>query len=519
MPKVRKRDELGEYPERPAGEVIDRALAWLGGQSGKPFFVWLHVYDPHKPYDPPEPFRKQYRSNPYDGEIAYTDRELGRFLAAVDKKAPSDRTLTVIMSDHGESLGEHGEFTHGVFIYDATMHIPLIMRGAGVPAGRRIRQQVRTIDVLPTVLALMGGKPPRASQGVSFVPALSDGQVPAVPAYVESLYPKMNMGWAELRGVRTDRWKYIRAPKPELYDVVRDPAELTNLIDQHPKEYRTLDQELRALTNTSDGKPEKVATSTVDQRTMEQLKTLGYLSGFTGRQYELTGSGPDPKDRLKVLEVFEAMESPATKLPGRRRIEMLQGALAGDEGNPSTYYFLGAELEKAGRYDDAMRLYQSAVSKGVENGKLYSRLGDLHLRAGRKTEAIPFYEKAAQFNPSDVESQSNLATAYLENGRVADAERAYEFIATLEDYAPAYNGLGLISIQRGNPAGARKYFEKAVQIDPDLVEAHMNLGLIYEMAGDRVRARASFQAFLAKASPAQYGHIIPKVRQELATLQ
>jgi choline-sulfatase len=518
MPRSAQKGVTDE-PERRATEVVDRALAWLNAQSGKPYFVWLHVYDPHKPYSAPEPFRSKYKQNSYDGEIAYTDHELGRFFAAVDQKSPADRTLTIVTADHGESLGDHGEYTHGVFLYDSTLHIPLLMKGAGVPAGARVKQQVRTIDVLPTVLAIAGGRAPAASQGVSFLPALSGKPVPETSSYIETLYPKMNMGWAELRGVRTDRWKYVRAPKPELYDLAQDPAETNNVVERYPKEYRALDQQLRGFTPTPDGKPEEVSTSTVDQRTMEQLKTLGYLSGLTGRQIELNGRGADPKDRIDVLKTFEILEAPGTKLSSKQRIEMWQQALTTDDANPSVYYSLGGELEKASRYNEAMKLYQTAIGKGVENGKLYSRLGDLCLRAGRRNEAIPYYEKAARYNPSDVESQSNLATAYLEAGRVAEAERVFQFITTVEDYAAAYNGLGLISIQRQNPVGARGYFEKAVQLDPDLVEAHMNLGLIYEMAGDRPRARAAFQTFLAKASPVQYGHIIPKVRQELAALR
>jgi arylsulfatase A-like enzyme/cytochrome c-type biogenesis protein CcmH/NrfG len=517
MPRREKKDE-GEYPERPAAEVVDHALAWLGERSSKPFFAWLHVYDPHRPFKPPEPFRKQYLHSPYDGEIAYTDRELGRFIDAVEKKSPPDRTLIVVLADHGESLGEHGEYTHGIFLYDATLRIPLIVKGPGVPAGMRFKPQVRTIDVLPTVLAILGGRPPEECQGSSVLPALSGKQISPTRSYGETLYPKMNMGWAELRAIRTDRWKYIRAPKPELYDLAQDPHETRNVIDQNPGDVRDLEQFLKRITQTSDGKPEKVDTSTVDQRTMDQLKSLGYLSGFTGRQYELTGKGPDPKDRIEVLRVHDAIETPDAKLPPARRIEMLRSVLAGDAANPTTYYLLGGELEKVGRYADAMKLYETAIRNGVENGKLYSRIADLYLRSGRKDQAIPYYEKAAQYNPSDVESQSNLATAYLEKGRVADAEKIYKWILTVEEYPAAYNGLGLIAIQRQDPAAARVQFEKAVQLDPDLVEAQLNLGLIYKMAGDRARARTCFEAFLAKASPAQYGEVIPKVRQELAAM-
>lgn len=520
MPKTQKRDEVGEYPERRAGVVVDRALEWLNARpAGKPFLVWLHLYDPHAPYSPPEPFRTKYRGHPYDGEIAYTDRELGRFLDTVDRKYPAGNTLVVVLSDHGESLGEHGEFTHGVFLYDSTLHIPWIVKGPGVPPGARVKQQVRTIDVLPTVLALLGGSPPAACQGVSAVPTFNGNSVPSSNSFAETLYPKMNMGWSELRGVRTDRWKYIRAPRPELYDLAQDPHETTNLLDRQPKEYRELDQQLKAITRTADGQPERVETATLDSHTMEQLKSLGYLSGVSGRHYLMNGQGADPKDRVEVLAIFEKLEISRAQLPPRQRIEMLRRALAIDAGNPSTYYYLGAELENTGRFQEAMELYQTAVRNGIQYGKLYARIGDLHLHAGRKTEAIPWYEKAAQFNPSDTESQTNLATAYLESGRVDDAERVFRFVNTVEESAAADNGLGLVFIQRQDPAAARGYFEKAVQLDPDLVEAQLNLGLIYRMAGENERARACFRTFLAKASPARYGEIIPKVKEELSAMR
>ena len=167
-----------------------------------------------------------------------------------------------------------------------------------------------------------------------------------------------------------------------------------------------------------------------------------------------------------------------------------------------------------------MNLYRTALAKGIQSGRLHSRIADLSLRAGKKDEAIAEYEKAAQFNPSDLDSQVNLATAYLERGRAGDAERVFKWIlATDSDHAAAENGLGLIAIERRDSAAARGYFERAVQLDPDMLEAQLNLGLIYEMAGDRARARSCFKAFLAKASPAQYARVIPKVRQELASLQ
>ena len=213
-----------EEPERRAGEVVDRAVKWLDTQSGKPFFLWVHVYDPHIPYDPPEPFREKYRDRPYDGEIAYTDQQLGRLFDAVARKSPPEKTLIAVLSDHGESFSEHGEYTHGVFLYDSTLRIAFLMAGGGIPAGVRVKQQARTIDLLPTVLELIGIKAPQV-QGTSLAPAFRGKEIPTAYAYAETLFPKFNMGWAELRAMRTNRWKYVRAPKPELYDLAQDPAE------------------------------------------------------------------------------------------------------------------------------------------------------------------------------------------------------------------------------------------------------------------------------------------------------
>ena len=520
MPQSGKKQEVAEESQRKAGEVVDRALAWLDAQSGKPFFLWVHLYDPHAPYDPPAPYSKQYHDRLYDGEIAYTDHELGRLIAALDKKAAPEKTLIVVLADHGESLGEHGEKSHGVFLYDSTLHIPLIVRGPGVPAGVRISQQVRTIDILPTVLDLMGGAGPAECQGRSVTPLFSGKPVPAQSSYGETIYPKMNMHWAELRAVRTDRWKYIRAPKPELYDLEHDPAETKNIIGDHPKEFRELNQQLNAVARTSDGKPEKVRSTIMDPRTMEQLKSLGYLSGGVGRDIEMNGEGADPKDRLDILKLLEeAAGNDSLKLPLAKRVAMLRTAVAGDPENPRGYYELGEALEGANKYGEAMDVYRSAIEKHVENSSLLGRLGDLYLRGGDKAQALAMYEQAGRLDPINQANQTNLATIYLESGRIDEAERVLRVVVANGDYALAYNALGLAAIQRQNLPEARTNFEKALELDPDLVEAQLNLGLIYRMAGENTKAKACFEAFLAKASRTQYAEVISKVKQELAAMR
>jgi choline-sulfatase len=518
MPKPEPGRMGGEYPERRAGEVVDRAIGWLDSQSGKPFFLWVHVFDPHYPYDPPAGLQEKYRDRPYDGEVAYTDQQLGRLFDRVAKKSPPENTLIVVLSDHGESLSDHGEYTHGVFLYDSTLRIAFLMAGPGVPVGLRVKQQARTVDLVPTLLELMGRKAPQGVQGSSLAPVLIGKEAPTAVSYAETLFPKINMGWAELRGIRTNRWKYIRAPKPELYDLSQDPAEISNVIASHPAEAQELEAKLNAV--IGGGGVEKIETAPVGRRTVEQLKSLGYLSGVSQREYTLTGKGIDPKDRREVMKWLYLAVATDFKGPGSQRAIMLRQALAADPTNPTVYYYLGAQLAKAGQQNEAMKLYQDGIRHGIRSAWLYSRLAFLYLQQGNRDEAILSYERAAQLNPSDCESLNDLGMAYLETGKLADAERVFKWsLAADAEYAPGYNGLGLVSVRKPDLQAARGFFEKAVQLDPNLLEAQLNLGRIYKMTGANARARACFEAFLAKASPAEYGQIIPKVKAELAAMQ
>jgi choline-sulfatase len=515
MPKPDPRKMAGEYADRRAGEVVDRAISWLGSQSGKPFFLWVHVFDPHSPYDPPAAFREEFRGRLYDGEVAYTDQQLGRLFAAVAAKAPAGNTLIAVLSDHGESLGEHGEYTHGVFLYDSTLRVAFMLAGPGVPTGLRLKAQARTTDLLPTLLELMGGRAPAGVQGTSLAPTFT-GKPGDSWSYLETLYPKINLGWAELRGVRTNLWKYIQAPKPELYDLTKDPGETTNVIGEHPAEVQRLEANLK----TAAGAEEKVQTTMMDQRTMAQLKSLGYLGGSSPREYTLSGTGIDPKDRLDVLKLLYRAASPDAGEPSSQRIPLLRRALREDPTNPSVYFHLGDEYGKTARHGEAMELYQMAIRNGLQNAWLFSRLGYLYVQQGNKNEAISSYERAAQLNPSDTESLNDLGMAYLETGKIRDAERVFRWCLSTDDkYALAYNGLGLVFIQKQSVDQARGYFERAVQLDPDLLEAQLNLGRLYKIIGANTRARACFEAFLAKASPAEYGPVIARVKAELADIR
>jgi arylsulfatase A-like enzyme/Tfp pilus assembly protein PilF len=511
-----------EIATRPADITVGHAISWLDElhtQSSKPFFVWVHLYDAHQPYNPPAQFRKQYPGDPYDAEIAFEDQQLGRLLEAVYHQSPASQTLVVLLSDHGEGLGQHGEYEHGVFLYDSTLRIAWIMAGPGVPAGVQVQQQAREIDLLPTVLDLLGGKASAAVQGTSLVPAWSGRTVPTTYSYAETLYPRINMGWAELRGIHTAHWMYIRAPRPELYDLDQDPSELNNVLEAHPEEYRELGAELQKLTRLGGSGSETVTFNNMDQRTMEQLESLGYVSGFLARNIELDGKGPDPKDHTATLKTLETVNGTGSnRIPTGRKIALLQQALQDDATNPTLYYSLVDYYEKIGQDARAKQTCLDALSHHIHSGMIYSRLANLYLREGNLQEAVTYYQQAAQLDPLEVVGQSDLGSVYLQVGRITDAERIFRWILTIQPYAPAYNGLGIIATRRDDVVAARKNFERATRLDPAYPEGQLNLGILCANTHDIPCARNAFRAFLQKAPPS-YGRVILQVKAALASLR
>jgi choline-sulfatase len=280
-------------PQRPAAEVVTEATQWLRGVNGSRFFAWLHLYDPHRPYEPPEPYATMYASDPYVGEIAYVDAQIGALLDTLEQHGVLDRTVVVVAGDHGEALGEHGERDHGVFIYESVLRVPLIIRAPSLPPGR-VGAVVRLIDVMPTALALVG-MPPVRSDGTDLA-ALMQGHQQELEAYSESLYPQ-RFGWSPLRALRDGRFKLIDAPRPELYDLQRDPFEEHNIYDQRPTVAAAMHRRLAAFSGSdwpagqSGGNGQAVSSEVKDR-----LAALGYV---TASPVTNPGSGialPDPKD-------------------------------------------------------------------------------------------------------------------------------------------------------------------------------------------------------------------------------
>ncbi len=500
---------------RPAKVTVDHAIHWLDQHSSKPFLVWLHLYDAHQPYNPPAQFRRQYPGDPYDAEIAFEDHEVGRFLDVVRKKSPVGKTLILLLSDHGEGLGQHGEDGHGIFLYDSTVRIAWIMDGPGIPAGVRVQQQAREIDALPTVLNLLGGKASSAIEGTSMVPAFSGKAVPTTYSYEETLYPKINMGWAELRGIHTAHWMYVRAPKPELYDLDKDPGELHNVIAAQPKEFRELEAQLKLQSRMGSNNTETVVTQPMDQKTIDQLRSLGYVGGSSDSNVELNGKGADPKDRIGVLKIFERVTGPdGAKLSPTRKIATLQQAIAQDPTNPYLYSTLAEQYRQMGQNDLAMQTCLSALHHGVRNGVIFSLLGTLYMHQGNTKQAILFLQQGVNMDPLNLERQTNWASALRQDGQLDQAGQIFRHVNAIQPNAPAYNGLGTIEMSRHNLAAARTDFDRALQLDPFNMEARYNLGLYCTQTRDFPCVVNAFKTFLAKASP-EYRDEMPQAEYDL----
>lgn len=391
------------------------------------------------------------------------------------------------------------------------------MAGPGIPAGVRVQQQARTIDLLPTVLDLLGGHATAAVQGNSLVPTFTGKPAATEYSYEETMYPKFIMNWSPLRGIHTTDWMYVRAPKPELYDLKNDPAEMHNVIDAHPKEYRELDGQLKLLIGNNG--TEKVVSQQMDEQTMAKLRTLGYLGGSSQQSATMDSTGADPKDQVEILKLLhQAKDTPAAEMSSSRRVELYREALAKDPSNPALYYALGDEYQNTGQSEANLQLCLDALHHGVTGPMILSRLGQLYLSKGNAQQAIAYYEPAVKMDPTDVGTIDGLGSAYSANGQLAEAAIEFQRALAIEPYIPAYNGLGLVAVKQHDFITARQNFERAIQIDPKDAESQLNLGVLCMQTGDAPCGRTAFHAFLANASPMQYRDMIPRVQYALRTV-
>ena len=491
--------------QRPGADVVDAATTWLTQPGTAPFFAWVHLYDAHTPYAAPAEFARQFpdtRDGAYDAEVAYADSQVGRLLATLQADGRLDNTIVVLLSDHGEQLGEHREQSHGFFVYDASVQVPLIMAGPGV-ATRVVPDQVRIIDVMPTVLDLAGIAIPATVQGASLRPAL-DGQRQALLAFSESWYPRFHYGWSELRAVRDGRYKFILAPRRELYDVVADPGELTNLAPTDTARADTLERALRALVAQTTRAEASKGPQPVDAAAEQRLRALGYV-GSSSAVNLVERPRRDPKDAIELYNLLQ---------------------------------LAGTDSEMA-RYDEAARKVQQALATDPDIIEAHSRLGNIYAKAGKQAEAAAAYQRALALDPEHLLSTYNLALAYRALGKTDEAIVGFERTQRLDPRSGrAHFQLGDIYMQRGEPAKALEVLTRGLALDVDrapflvkLSEAYLelkqfdpaekalkeavalradvprgqyNLALVAEQRGDTAGARSAYEAETGK-NPKNYG--------------
>jgi choline-sulfatase len=482
--------------QRPGGEVVDKALEWLGADRDKPFFAWVHLYDPHTPYEAPEPYRARFPRTlhgAYDAEIAYTDSQVGRLLDALELDGRLAETLVVVLGDHGEMLGEHGEQTHGFFIYEAATHIPLIVSGPGVPA-RVVPDQVRMVDVMPTALALLGVATPPAVQGVSLLP-LARGERLDLVAHSESWYPRYHYGWSELRSVQDGRFKYIKAPRPELYDLQSDSREQQDRSRDDTARLDTLARALDDLEARTTSAEAPKGPRPVDAETEERLAALGYVGGSVSRKNLEDRPRGDPKDKIGLYNLLKQAGSSSAEGRVDEAIAKVQQALGEDPEIVEGYMLLGNFLKKAKRPKEAIAAYKDALARDDEHQGALFQLAIAYKDQGRLDEARAGFERARELDPRNGKVLWQLADLLMRQGQPEKAETVIQdALARKVDEHRFLLKLGESQIEAKQFAEAEKSLKAALEKKADLDTARYNLGLAYEEQGRIDEAIASYRA-------------------------
>jgi arylsulfatase A-like enzyme/Tfp pilus assembly protein PilF len=485
---------LGTVQKR-GDEVMSDALAWLEGVRSRKFLAWVHLYDPHAPFDPPEPFASRYPQQPYLGEIAYTDQVVGRLLDFLRERRLLERTLVVLTADHGESLGDHGESAHSYFIYDATTRVPLIVRTPWGLAGRS-RTQVGSADILPTVLDLAGLPPQPGVDGRSLVRALFDpGLDLGLQSYSETYYPRFHYGWQHLQSLRDGRYKLVEAPTPELYDLERDPEERKNLHAERGETAERLRSRLREL--AGDGVAAAPEPGDLDPETLQRLAALGYVG--SARKVDPQALLPDPKDKLGVYQRMHEARELAQKDKVADAIEAMRQVLKDDPEIVDAHVALGNFLMRARRGQEAIQTFQQALALQPDNSVAIVNLANAYRARGEHAAAIEGYRRALSLDAKSPQLWFQLASLYLDLGRLPEAEQTFRrALETNETMGAAWNGLGAIAWARGRAEEAERLVRKGLELEPEQRTASFNLGRILEQRNDRDGALALYRQELER---------------------
>ena len=472
--------------ERRAAAVLESAVKWWRANAARKRFMWIHLYDVHAPYAPPQPFHGQYTDNEYLGEVAYVDSELQSQLGPV---LDADAAALVIMTaDHGEALGDHGERTHGLFAYESTLKIPLVIAGAHLQH-RVENAYVRHVDIVPTILDVAGAKPPSPLPGASLL-----GPVAPRDSYFESLSASLNRGWAPLTGIIHHDLKYIDLPVAELYDLPHDPRELSNLREQRR---RDADEARRLLA------PMLVASSvrTIDAEEAARLRSLGYVSGSAAKKGSYTAAD-DPKNLValdgKIHDAIAAFES--GKL--QQALQIASEVVAARPDMAAGRTILAFMLQQNERLPEAIAQLKIVVKNPAATDDERVQLALLYSETGQARAAIDLLAPRVSSDDADVLNAYGVALA--DDGRPADAVAQFQHILSIDpNNAPAYQNLGIVALQQNDVGNARKYLTRALELNPRLPLALNTLGVLYAKANDTARAVEAWNRAV-ETDPRQY---------------
>jgi arylsulfatase A-like enzyme/tetratricopeptide (TPR) repeat protein len=529
--------------ERPGTETVAIARQWIEAQGQGPFFAWVHLYEPHFPYAPPEPFRSRFAADPYHGEVAAADAILGPLLKPILDAGAAGRTLVVVTSDHGESLGEHGEMTHGIFAYDATLRVPLIVYAPRLFGARVVTQAVRHVDLVPTILDALALDVPTDVAGQSLLGLAAGRSAPVRETYFEALSSAKNRGWAPLYGLVQGGRKLIDLPIPELYDIARDPGEMNNLAARDPQGLEALRSRLAGLRTNDPGWGE----AREDAAVRERLRSLGYVAAAAPKGAKHYTGEDDPKTLIvldgelqALIEQYQAGDLPGALRRGeglvRRRptmalafehlaflqreagdlpgaIRSLEKAMALVPDEAGTAALLGGYLNEAGRAKEALaRLGPYAGRKDPDLDVLIAQ-GVAFAHLGQPGAALQAFARVRDLDATNTLALVNEASVHVANGDTVRARVALEAALALNPrLARAHNGLGVLAAEAGRADEAIAHWTEAITLEPKEYDTLFNLGALLVRAGRAPEARPYLERFLREAPPAVYSRDFAKVR-------
>jgi len=477
--------------ERPANRVIDLTIEWINRNKATPFFLWVHLYDPHDPYAPPEPFATDFKNDLYDGEIAFVESELARLMDDLNEKRLYDECLIVYTADHGESLGEHSEKYHAYYLYDASLRVPLIFRvpehlskGRYAP-GTRLPNQVRSVDIAPTIIQLLGESVPESMQGEGLV-ALMAGKKPSLhlPAYAETHYPRIHFGWSSLFSYSTPTHKFIEAPIPELYDLNHDPGELKNLFTEETALANRLKMQMHELQlkyAPRHGVSTGSADESLDMETIERLKALGYVAfsaGGSGR--DVSESLPDPKEKIDTYNRLNEAIDLSRDGQSEAAVKIIQEVARVEPEMPIVHFLLATEYFREGLFLKAAEKFQETIRHNPDSNVARLNLARCYLQSGLTSKSEEVLRELLDLEPSNSGARHLLATVLAKRKAYEEAvEQQLLVLKSRPTYVEGLNNLGSYYLNLGNALQAAAAYERALFQAPDSLMIRTNLSLAY----------------------------------------